>query len=199
MKGLIVFVKSPILGEVKTRLAKSIGAKKALKVYEQILDYTKKISLEVDCDSVIVFHHGKEVQKWFWQEDGVRNLIQSEGDLGAKMKSAFKALFEEGYKELIVIGSDCLEITTQHINGAYKALNESDFVIGPAQDGGYYLLGCKSIKSLFVFDNMPWSNASLFKETKKLIKSESQTVSLIEELSDIDYIEDIKPQFKVEL
>lgn len=104
------------------------------------------------------------------------------------MENAFKKAFKH-YDRVVIIGSDILEITQQHIENAFNALKTHDAVIGPAQDGGYYLLGLTSIPKN-IFKNKQWGTATVFKDTLNDISS--LKTFLLEELNDIDVFEDIK-------
>ena len=188
-KTIKVFIKNPEKGVVKTRLAASIGKDRALSVYKKLLGYTKNQIVNVEAQ--------KEV--WYskfidnsddWDIENFEKKLQSGTDLGERMKNAFKEGFEEDPKQLVIlIGSDCAELTQKVIEEAFKELRENDLVIGPAKDGGYYLIGMsKYIPG--IFDGIDWSTENVLSQTFAKAKNEHASFSLLEELHDVDTIED---------
>lgn len=191
MRSLIVFVKNLELGKVKTRLGKSIGDESALKVYAYLLAYTRKIAMDVKCDQIFVYHSSYINSKDDWQGDKIENKLQVKGDLGIKMSSAFKETITEKNDSVVLIGSDCLDITTEIINKAFDELEIKDVVLGPATDGGYYLIGMKEHKA-YLFEDKPWSTGSLFRITVTELKEKGIRWSELEKISDIDVESDLK-------
>jgi uncharacterized protein len=184
---LIIFVKNPVLGKVKTRLAKSIGQEKALKVYKYLIDHTCSIASMTNADSEVWYSDFKVDQE---NRELPKAKVQIEGDLGEKMSFAFRQGFKNGYKNIVIIGSDCPEITSDHIDDAFQSLQISDIVIGPSDDGGYYLLGMKKWNPK-LFQNIEWSTSRVFNQTVMAIEEESLTLSKLVKLNDIDTIEDL--------
>ena len=195
MRAIIVFVKNPELGKVKTRLAKSIGEEGALKVYKFLLNYTKSIVGNAGADKLYLFHHEEIIKSNKWSILNCENKLQSSGDLGVKMENAFNYVFSKGYKSVVVVGSDCLEITSELIDKSFLELENYNSVIGPAKDGGYYLLGLNKMIPE-IFQDMPWSKSNLLEETIKKLKLENLNYQLLPTLSDVDYIEDIEGKLK---
>ena len=150
-KALIIFVRHPERGKVKTRLAASMGEEKALSVYIELLTHTHAISLGVNADK-FVFYSDKIQQGDMWDAPEFTKRLQVNDDLGGKIKAAFFTLFKEGYQQAVIIGSDCLELSTAIVERAFELLEKNEVVIGPANDGGYYLLGMKKLLP-FVFEN----------------------------------------------
>ena len=146
---LIIFVKNFVPGKVKTRLAKSIGNNGALDVYKDLFDITHKESLKVDCTRHIYF--SDSIMSTFWPND--EKFIQKGTDLGEKMLNAFKKGFEQGYKNIILIGSDLPDISKDIINSGFRALNKNQTVFGPALDGGYYLASWDVVLRRFVVED----------------------------------------------
>jgi len=207
--SLIVFVKNPIQGNVKTRLAATVGHEKAVEVYIELLKHTKKVIkklLESAPTSVqfrVNVYYGDYVNSNdLWSELPVNKYLQSEGDLGERMKNAFKAEFVAGASQVVIIGSDCLMLRPRHIKNAMDELGTVDVVIGPATDGGYYLLGMKQLHP-FLFENKSWSQSTVLEETltdlteKKLGDNTQLSYSLLETLSDVDTWEDYLVAFEV--
>lgn len=185
--GLIVFIKNPEVGKAKTRVAATVGDDKAMEVYLSLLRITSDVVVSVDATRHLFYSHFiNEADDW---DNGLYvKDIQIDGDLGAKMLDAFtKAL---GHSEkVIIIGSDCPYITVDIINQAYADLDSTDVVIGPADDGGYYLLGMKTTVPE-IFQNMRWSEADVRSVTESRLNELSISYSLLPMLSDIDYWED---------
>lgn len=179
---LIIFVKNPVPGTVKTRIARTVGDERATDVYRHLLRHTQDITRPLTCHRVV--YYGDFINPddgW----NGYEKQLQSGRDLGERMLTAFREQFGRGTKHLLIIGSDCLEITADHIERAFAALNQVDVVIGPATDGGYYLLGMKQLHS-FLFENMPWSQPKLRQLTELALLQHGLTVERLTELTDID-------------
>ncbi len=191
-EALIVFVKNPEKGKVKTRLAADVGEEKALMVYYDLLEFSK--SLIYSGLNVYIFHSPVLLQEFFW--GGAENKLQAEGDLGVKMSTAIQEVLNDGNDKVCVVGSDCFEITQQHIKEAFKALDKNDLVFGPAKDGGYYLVGMNKLQSA-IFENMPWSQSGLMQATLEKVKNLNLNYELLEELSDVDYVTDLPKDYKL--
>ena len=188
-RHLIIFIKNPVLGKVKTRLAAGIGDRKALEVYNQLLEITRKAALKTNCTRNVFY--SDEIENDAWDEDKFNKFVQEGNSLGERMKNAFEQIFALGADEAIIIGSDCPELNTDIIHQAFEALNEKDAVIGPAKDGGYYLLGMK--KPLpFVFENKEWSTDSVFKDTTNDLHTNGLSFGLVRQLSDVDTVDDLR-------
>ncbi|PNQ75186.1 glycosyltransferase [Hanstruepera neustonica] len=184
---LIVFVKNSVLGKVKTRLAKDIGNDAAFEVYKMLVSKTEQATNQIAIDKHIYFSDTNE--KTGWHHDF--KTIQQGHDLGERMKNAFKDGFEKGYQNIVLIGSDLPDISEELINKSFEVLKTSDTVFGPAEDGGYYLVGMKQLHEN-LFKNMPWSTSRVFEETMNVLESQSISVGLLETLNDIDTLEDLK-------
>lgn len=189
-RALIIFIKNPELGKVKTRLAKTIGDEAALEAYKGMLKHTRETVLAVDCHRAL--YYSQQIASGDdWSGDHFDKAVQAEGDLGAKMASAFQDLFRQGYKRVLIVGSDCLDLRPKHLEQAFRMLQYDDFVLGPANDGGYYLLGMSSFESS-VFENKEWSTESVLSSTISDIQKLSKTHFLLPELIDIDTEDDYK-------
>lgn len=195
-RGLIIFVKNPELGKVKTRLAKSIGDEQALAVYHKLLAHTKSVA-EATPASRQLFYDTAVVAEDEWSNDKFIKRVQADGDLGARMRAAFEHCLVDNEK-VVIIGSDCPEISPEIIETAFRRLELADIVIGPALDGGYYLLGMKE-QHPELFADMEWSTESVFEETLKRIQAKGLLYTQCPTLSDMDDIEDLNkfPEFKV--
>ena len=179
---LIVFVKNPVPGQVKTRIARSVGEHKAVEVYRHLLVYTQQLvkSFAAQC----VVYYGDFVNPndgW----NGYPKQQQTGADLGERMLNAFQEQFVTGAKKIVIIGSDCLDITPDHLLQAIDVLDTVDVVIGPATDGGYYLLGINQLHP-FLFQEMPWSQPELCQRTEWAVLQHGLTFARLDELTDID-------------
>ena len=186
---IIMFVKEPKLGFVKTRLAKSCGDDFVVNLYVRFVQDLICTLKSGQSDFKLCVHPNLElVNKVFGNFD---NFLQKEGDLGIKMQKAFEEKFLNGYEKIVLIGSDTPHLTNTLLNDSFEQLNKHDIVLGPSLDGGYYLIGFnKKTFNPNVFENIQWSTAKVLEQTlQKLHKKE---VYLHQELNDIDVLEDLK-------
>ena len=187
---LIVFIKNPIPGKVKTRLASSIGNAEALAVYKQLLDHTFHVSKPLSMDKV-VYYSDFIPDEDIWRTSGFSQELQRGYDLGERMMNAFITAFQQRYEAVTIIGSDCFELTTDILTAAFDELNTKDVVVGPALDGGYYLLGMTSLhRDLFL--NKTWSSDTVLNDTLLNILESKLSFSLLPVLRDIDTEQDLK-------
>lgn len=192
-KLLMLFVRNPELGKVKTRLAASVGPEKALEIYLQLLQHTYKVTRELPVQK-LVYYSGAVDTNDLWPNEQYQKRVQPKGDLGDKMKAAFSEAFAEGYTSVVIIGSDCLQLTPEIILQAYYELEQHDVVIGPALDGGYYLFGMNRLHPEF-FRNKRWSTAHVFPDTLHDVERLHLSHALLPRLSDVDYVEDLDASF----
>src|SRR5687768_6683080 len=132
--ALIIFVRNPVLGKVKTRLAETLGAENAVKIYNKLLQHTHDITKDIVAEKYI-FYADYMNNEDLWENEIYRKEMQSGLDLGERMKNAFELLFDKGYKEIVIIGSDCYELTEEILLVAFDQLKNFDTVIGPSKDG----------------------------------------------------------------
>ena len=185
---LLIFTRNPELGKCKTRLAATIGDRAALEVYEFLLRHTKNITAPLKAIKQ-VYYSDNIIKTDLWHAPTFEKKLQQGNDLGQRMQQAFKNGFNTGFKKIMVIGSDMYDLTQHDIENAFNALDKANVVVGPAQDGGYYLLGMtKMIDRLFY--NKQWGTDSVLKATLKDIKNEHYVQ--LPEKNDVDYYEDIK-------
>lgn len=192
--GLLIFVKNPVEGKVKTRLAKTIGDHNALLIYRALLKHTQTIASEISVSRYLFYDEKIEISD-NWLNNLYTKNQQINGDLGKRMSAAFEHVFSKGVSKAIIIGSDCIELTTEIINNAFELLENNDVVIGPALDGGYYLLGMKTLHNC-IFENKSWSTDLLLAETLESLKKENLSVQLVPKLSDIDTETDLTPELR---
>jgi len=188
-KALIIFIKNPERGKVKTRLAATLGDDKALEIYKQLLKHTRSICEQVEADRLLFYSNFID-QNDAWEGKYFKKFVQIGSDLGARMQAAFEEAFGRyGYRKVVIIGSDCADLTTDTITAAFQHLERHDMVIGPANDGGYYLLGMRQMFTP-VFERKQWSTPSILKETRVDIENAGLTYHLLPQLTDIDTEED---------
>jgi rSAM/selenodomain-associated transferase 1 len=185
---LLVFTRNPELGKVKTRLAKTVGNATALKIYTFLLKRTRDIVVKVSADKA-VYYSVKVRENDIWDASIFQKHQQVGEDLGIRMLHAFKNGFKTGYEKVMVIGSDLYDLTAETIENAFIALENNEVVIGPAEDGGYYLLGMNSLEEK-VFKNKEWGTETVRKDTLEDLKDKK--VFLLGELNDVDVFEDIE-------
>ena len=187
---IIVFVRTPELGKVKTRLAKTIGDRAALKIYKILLKHTASVLQKVGGDKVV--YYSEEIQENdVWEARYFQKKRQKGTDLGERMQNAFETAFEDDYEKVLIIGSDLFDLKPTHITTAFKALETDDFAVGPSLDGGYYLLGMKQLHPI-LFKNKKWGAATVLESTLNDLQQEK--VKLLEALNDIDTFEDLQQQ-----
>lgn len=187
MSGLIVFIKNPELGKVKTRLAKDVGDEQALKIYNSLLTFTRNVTLEVDVQRFLFYDTQVAIDD-DWSNSDFNKRTQPDGDLGDRMKHAFKEVLD-AHDKAIIVGSDCPQLSPDIIRQAFAFLDDHDVVTGPTYDGGYYLLGMKALHP-FVFDDMIWSTDRVFSTTRERIAANGFSLATLDRLSDVDYKED---------
>ena len=185
---LIVFTRNPELGKVKTRLAKTVGNATTLKIYIFLLERTRDIAVQVSADKA-VYYSVKVRENDIWDANNFQKHQQVGEDLGFRMLHAFKNGFKAGYEKVMIIGSDLYDLTAETIENAFIALEDNEVVIGPAEDGGYYLLGMNSLEEK-VFKNKKWGTETVRKDTLEDLKDKK--VFLLGELNDVDVFEDIE-------
>ena len=183
---VLVFQKNEVLGKVKTRLASGMGELRALEIYRHLVQMTYSALAEVP------------VSIWTYFSDFIPETVNSpiaksfaqEGqDLGERMAGAFARSFELGMDKVVLIGTDCPTLQSQHLNEAFEALTHSDLVLGPATDGGYYLIGMKR-RADYLFEGISWSTSQVLTETLNVASQHGLTTTLLQELNDIDTSED---------
>lgn len=188
MNGIVVFVKNPELGKVKTRLAVTLGNERALEIYNKLLQYTREVLLSLSNVKKYIYYSSFVDNQDDWNNEQFEKQLQSKGDLGDRMTSALKESLEK-CQSIVIIGSDCPQLTSIHINNAFEKLKTQDIVIGPSHDGGYYLIGMNRLYPE-LFQGIEWSTNSVFQETIQKAKELNISFATLETLSDIDCEED---------
>ena len=196
---LLIFTRNPEFGKVKTRLARDIGHQAALDIYKFLLAHTAKICTPLDTEKAV--YYSEEIpNNDLWNATVFQKKKQIGEDLGERMQNAFAEGFNLGYSKIIIIGSDLYDIETKDLEQAFNVLNNHEIVIGPAEDGGYYLLGMKQLHPK-LFKNKNWGTATVLQDTINELKKSNY--KLLEKRNDVDLYSDIKdhpafiPFFKV--
>ena len=186
--ALIIFTRNPELGKCKTRLAATVGDESALNIYSFLLDHTVAITEPLAVDKFVFYSEALRKEDR-WDDNIFRKKVQKGDDLGQRMHNAFLEIFELGYEQAIIIGSDMYDLSSEELELAFTELNTHDFVVGPAKDGGYYLLGMTQPTEA-LFQNKKWGSDSVLEATLANLKDHNY--KLLAEKNDIDYFEDVK-------
>lgn len=191
-QALIVFVKAPIPGNVKTRLTPDLSFEQAAEIYSAFIKDSFQIYKQLDNTDLFYFYYPEnhlnllqdllpEQKNWVYQQDG---------DLGDKMYFAFQEILNR-YKKAVIVGSDHPDLSITFLKKAFNVLDYVDISIGPSDDGGYYCIGMKKA-NFSIFENMTWSVATVYEETLKRIEKAKLEVFELPEWYDVDTIADLK-------
>lgn len=193
--ALIYFVKYPEPGKVKTRLAKVVGDHYAAQVYRELTETNLRIlnSLPSDFVKVIIafdpFKNEEAIRSWL---PGPYEYVAQKGsELGARLQNAFQFAFEKGFKKVMALGSDTLGFRPDLIVKGFEALEFYDVAIGPAYDGGYYLIGTNREQPT-VFKNIPWSSPRVFESTLNKLIEKNLSYYLLQKLDDLDEAKNLR-------
>ncbi|RSK34557.1 TIGR04282 family arsenosugar biosynthesis glycosyltransferase [Hymenobacter metallilatus] len=191
MPHLLIFARHPELGRVKTRLAADIGAEGALAVYQELLAHTRAVVAPLAVHKTVWLAEAPAAPLPAPEWPGYEPLLQPAGDLGQKMQTAFAHAFARQAGRVLIIGTDCPGLTTALLTEAFEALLTHDVVLGPAADGGYYLLGMRQLYPQ-LFQAKSWSTATVRAETLADIRRLQLRLHQLPELQDIDTGADLK-------
>jgi uncharacterized protein len=183
-QALIIFARNPVRGKVKTRLAATLGDDKALSIYQSLLEHTVQITQQMPCDRYVFYADGISL-KDVWPDDLYLKKNQEGNDLGQRMLHAFDTLFQQEYQKIIIIGTDCFELSYSILLDAFTALDEKEVVIGPSKDGGYYLLGMRHFFP-FLFEEKTWSTDTVYSSTVQQLAIQNIRYDTLPILNDID-------------
>jgi len=190
--AILIFVRAPVAGRVKTRLAASIGAEAALRVYRRLAEHAVAVARAAGDDVAVRIHYtpaDAEAEVRAWLGDATW-LPQAEADLGGRMREAFEAAFADGFERVVIIGSDLPDLSRDVLRRAFNALDTHRVVLGPAADGGYYLLGMTEMIA-GIFDGVPWSTPRVLDETLARLRAAGIRVAMLETLADVDEAADL--------
>ena len=184
---LLIFTRNPELGKCKTRLAASVGDETALAIYIFLLEHTVSVTKDLKVSKEV--HYSEAIREEdLWDPVVYQKKMQWGSDLGERMANAFRAGFKAGYKKIAIIGSDLYDLSTENLVDAFKMLQANDIVLGPASDGGYYLLGMTHFIP-DIFKNKDWGTSRVLEDTLADLKNKN--VYLLETKNDVDVLEDI--------
>lgn len=194
---LLIFVKNPEAGKVKTRLARAVGDDKALAVYQKLLKITKAVTDRLEV-SRQVWYSRFVAKKDLWSDGPYVKKLQRGKKLGGRMKEAFRQSFNDGFGRVVIIGSDCAELNASVLRQAFQALVNHDVVIGPSQDGGYYLLGMTQFYPS-LFEDKKWGTSTVCRQTVDQLEEMNASYHLLPMLNDIDTLEDLNHSQRLSL
>jgi uncharacterized protein len=203
MPRLIVFCKAPVSGEVKTRLIGEFTPDMARDIHIELAERT--FALCQTLQGAMIDSQPLKVELWcapdvfhaFFQSSGFDKFVQAGADLGERMANALNFDDGQGTTASVLIGTDCPTIDQDYILQAFTALADADVVLGPAEDGGYGLVGISAGRLPQadwwpLFENMPWSTDAVTTMTRTKAKALGVSVSLLEQVWDVDYAEDVR-------
>jgi len=190
---ILVFVRAPEMGKVKTRLANVIGHDAALRLYMSFVADELDMVRDLFVDVIICFHpHTARQKVGDWLNDEFDFMAQSGNDLGERMKNAFEEVFSRGYHQALLIGSDLPDLPSSTILDAFDHLIKHDAVIGPCEDGGYYLIGFRpDTYCSEAFMQIPWGTAQVFDQTLLRFHEKNLNCYTLPTWRDIDDYEDL--------
>ena len=196
--ALIVFVKEPRPGAVKTRLAAALGDEHAAAIYRALAEEEVRRTRPASGEYERLFFFtpaeaGPALARWF---PGETFLPQKGDDLGRRMANAFEAAFARGARRVAIVGTDVPGVSRELVKEALLALGDHDLVVGPARDGGYYLLALDRPRPL-LFDAIPWSTSAVLSATAERAAVLGLRLSVLEPLADIDTLDDLRREWKV--
>ena len=197
-RRLIVFTRYPIPGSTKTRLIPALGAEGAADLQRQMTEHTLESVRPLAEEGIgvrVLFDGGEAGEMTQWLGEELDLAPQGEGDLGDRMNNAFTGSFQEGFEKVVVIGTDCPSLDSESVMEAFDLLNENTLVLGPATDGGYYLIGIRSDAPEWlyelVFKNIPWGTDQVLNATVNALAETGLDVGLLDEKADVDEPEDL--------
>lgn len=185
---VIVFLKAPRPGFVKTRLAASLGDDRACRIYTQLVEgLLSRINTLTDVE--LRFTPDDAIDECSrWIQEGWLGIAQGDGGLGERLARAFKEAFQRGADRVIAIGSDCPDVGEEEIREANRALDDHSVVVGPAKDGGYWLIGMNAWYPV-LFEGIDWSTDRVLAQTESAAGEMDLSIALLDTLEDIDDLE----------
>mgnify|MGYP003675933734 CR=1 FL=1 len=188
---ILIFLKAPQLGRVKTRLAAEIGDAAALDAYRRLVA-RQMAALPTGWSVEVQFTPAAaeaEMRRWLGEAPGRQFVAQREGDLGAKLAFAVEGAFIRGAARVLLIGGDCAELGGREFTAAARGLESHEVVLGPSKDGGYYLLGLRR-EHPEVFEGIAWSTGAVAEQTRQRLRTRAIAWQELNELRDVDTLAD---------
>jgi hypothetical protein len=200
---LLIFLKYPEAGKVKTRLASKIGPDNAARLYRLFVEATLKRLVDKNRHyEQLLFYtppeRGSKIEAWLGKQMRNAECImqnfypQIGSDLGERMLNALKTVFSNGAKKAVIIGTDSPSLDKEIIYEAFRLLKDNDIVIGPAADGGYYLIGVSLPALSGPFTGIDWGSKEVFEQTVKGIRKAKASYALLPLHYDVDTLEDLR-------
>lgn len=195
---VIIFLKYPEAGKVKTRLAKDVGDDEAARIYSHMALNVIEGAIDPKSYHTIIFYdppeREKEIKNWIGEKE-LQYSPQIGNTLGDRITNAFKEVYSHGADKTVIIGTDCLEVNSEIINEAISLLEKTQVVLGPAEDGGYYLLALNQYRPQ-IFQDINWSTEQVLDQTVSKILEDKLSYSLLKTLKDVDTLKDLNPHGK---
>jgi len=193
---LLIFARQPVPGSVKTRLIPALSADAAAAVYEASLHDVLRLAARERGRVELWYDGGPDAEHYFTREFPVLRLVrQAPGDLGERMRDAFERSFSDGAERVIIMGSDSPTLPEAHLRAAFDTLHEGSAVVGPAMDGGYYLIGVPAAvwpAAAALFDGVAWSTAMVLEQTLERAAAAGVVVRSVPQWYDIDTVDDLR-------
>ena len=193
---ICVFARLPELGKVKSRLAQTCGVPLALEIYQKMLGEVLSLVETSDYESVL-YLEGEDDSKYKLLNQRFSCVKQSSGSLGNRLKKAVVGHFMSTQDKLLVIGTDCIELTQGDFKTVDDYLDEVGVVVGPAKDGGYYLVAMNN-QYTCLFDDIDWGSSQVFEQTMIILHEQNISYRLLAEKNDLDFWEDLPQAWQKE-
>lgn len=195
---ILLFVKQPAAGQVKSRIGAVLGKDRALELYRNfVLDSLETVERTGIPFRVCIHPPDALPAASSWLGERRTYLPQTGTDLGMRMEQAFRAIFAEGVERAVLIGSDLPDLPVERLHEALRALETNDAVIGPARDGGYYLIGFRRDGLLpDIFRGITWGGPGVFERTMEVFRQAGTTVHVLPPWQDADTIQDLRDLIK---
>jgi hypothetical protein len=208
-KRLIIFTRYPVPGKTKTRMIPALGEQGAADLHSRMAEHTLlnllTLCLDQSLEIGIYYSGGDRALMQNWLDPIISSFCENHShsrinpifyhaqigeDLGKRMQGAFEDGFNHKIEKMIIIGTDCPDINQNLIEEAFWALNSQDVVLGPARDGGYYLIGLSQSFPM-LFNHIDWGSDRVLAQTKKIIEQEKLSVYDLPVLTDVDRPDDL--------
>ncbi len=190
---LVLFARAPLPGNAKTRLAEAVGPAAAAAAYAEILDRLRaRLCRPLQGWEQVIFVARESDRAWFarhWPE--MRCEVQVRGDLGDRLRAAFEATFARGHERVVVVGTDIPDLAADHVRRAGRLLERVPLVLGPCEDGGYYLIGQRA-PGADLFSGIAWSTERVYRQTLERALAQGLAVGRLPTLYDVDTVEDLR-------
>jgi len=189
---VVVFGREPVVGRVKTRLAVEIGFEAAARVYRVLLGHTVEQAVAGGAVHAVLSLSDHPSDGWS-PANHIAVEIQPEGSLGDRLAATFRRRFDEGFDRVVVVGSDCARLSSACLAAGLEALRDRPVVLGPADDGGYWLVGQRR-PGVDLFSGIPWSSAGTLAATRRRLRRLGSAWSELHRLRDIDDRSDLESE-----